>query len=216
MAAFMSEMLAMVHESANSATMDAVSKGIDVPFQGILLHLDATFQGLDTTMGNATGGQVNMRQVTIVVSLGLANANSGNNDASTQIAQGNTVNELQSGDFVNVIGAGDAAAANRDNLVVMCQRINADDIDCLEPPADPEPTTTTTVVTPTTTANPGITTTTVNAVTPTTVVNATTTTTIVAPTTCPAPPTTLAPVGPTVAVSLPPGFTPGMVLPLTC
>ena len=134
MAAFMSEMLAMVHESANGATMDAVSRGIDVPFQGLLLRLDASFEGLDTAMGDATGAQVNMRQVTIVVSLGLANANSGNNDASTQITQGNMVNQLRSGDFVNVIDAGDATAANQDNVVVVCQRINADDIDCLEPP----------------------------------------------------------------------------------
>jgi hypothetical protein len=215
MAAFMSEMLAMVHESANGEVMAATSRGIDVPFQGILLHLDATFEGLDTTMGDATGAQVNMRQVTIVVSLGLANANSGNNTAQSQVTQGNQVNGLQAGDFVNVIAAGDAEAANQDNLVVVCQRINADDIDCLEPPpptTDPPVVTTTTVVPPTTPTTVVTTTTTV-------VVGTTTTsppTTVVAPTTtCPAPPTTV-PADPVVTVSLPPGFTPGMVLPATC
>lgn len=224
MAAFMSEMLAMVHESANGATMDAVSRGIDVPFQGLLLRLDATFSGLDTTMGDATGAQVNMRQVTIVVSLGLANANTGNNDASTQITQGNTANGVQAGDAVqvlalddagNIIGTGDADAASTAQ-VVLCQRINADDIACLEPPttttteppADPPPTTvTTTVATPTTV---------VTATTSTTVVVGVTTPPVAPTTTCPAPPTTQAPPGPVVVVSLPPGFTPGMILPLTC
>ena len=98
MAAFMSEMLALVHQQANGATMEAVSRGIDVPFQGILLRLDATFEGLDTTVTDAGGAQANLRQATIVVSLGLANANTGHNAATTQIAQGNTVNELQAGD----------------------------------------------------------------------------------------------------------------------
>ena len=164
-------------------------------------------------MGDATGAQVNMRQVTIVVSLGLANANSGNNDASTQITQGNVVNELQSGDFVNVIDTGDATAANQDNLVVMCQRINADDIDCLEPPTT---TTTLPVDDPPPTSSATTTTTTVSSVAPNTVVTATTTTTVVAATTtCPEPPTTTAP--PVVDTTpLPPGFTPGMVLPATC
>ena len=121
MAAFMSEMLALVHQSANGEVVDATSRGIDVPFQGVLLRLDATFEGLDTTMTSATGAQANMRQVTVIVSLGLANSNSGNNTAQSQVTQGNTVNELQSGDAVqvlaldeagNLIGTGDAGAAN--------------------------------------------------------------------------------------------------------
>ena len=103
MAAFMSEMLALVHQEANGATMESVSRGIDVPFQGILLRLDATFEGLDTTFTDAGGAQANLRQVTIVVSLGLANSNTGHNEATTEIAQGNTVNELQAGDSVQVL-----------------------------------------------------------------------------------------------------------------
>jgi hypothetical protein len=220
MAAFMAEMLALVHDSANGATMDAVSRGIDVPFQGVLLRLDASFEGLDTTTTSATGAQANMRQVTVIISLGLANANTGNNTTQS-VSQGNNVNGVQSGDAVqvlalddagNIIGTGDADAGNTAQ-VVMCQRINADDIDCLAPPTtttqppggDPEPTTTT-VVTPTT----------VITSTTSVVVGTTTTSTVVAPTTtCPAPPTT-APVDPVVSVSLPPGFTPGMLLPLTC
>jgi hypothetical protein len=217
MAAFMSEMLALVHDSANGATMDAVSRGIDVPFQGILLRLDATFQGLDTSTTSTTGAQANMRQVTVVVTLGLANANSGNNTTQS-VTQGNTVNGVQSGDAVqvlalddagNIIGAGPADAGNAATNVI-CQRINADDIDCLEPPPPTDPPVSTTTTTPTT-----VTPTTV-AVPPTSVVVGTTVLVppVVPTTTCPAPDTTLAPVGPTVSLS--PGFDPGMLLPATC
>ena len=155
MAAFMSEMLALVHQEANAETMSAISRGIDVPFQGILLRLDASFEGLDTTYTNESGASASLRQVTIVVSLGLANSNTGNN-ATTQIAQGNVVNELQAGDSLQVLDAintGDAEA-DADQLVVVCQRINADDVECLAPPTTtvpPEDTPTTTPGTPTTT-----------------------------------------------------------------
>jgi hypothetical protein len=224
MAAFMAEMLALVHDSANGATMDAVSRGIDVPFQGVLLRLDASFEGLDTTSTSATGAQANMRQVTVIISLGLANANTGNNTTQSVVNQGNEVNGVQSGDAVqvlaldeagNIIGTGDADAGSTAQ-VVMCQRINADDLDCLappttttQPPADP-PGTTTTIVTPTTVVTSTTTIVTVDPTAPPTTLASTVTST-----TCPAPPTTLAP-DPTVAVSLPPGFEPGMILPLTC
>ena len=93
------------------------------------------------------GTTANMRQVTLVVSLGLANANSGYNEATTEISQGNEINELQTGDAIsiqaldangNISGTGDAAV-NSDNLVVICQRINADDIGCLAPPTTTTP-----------------------------------------------------------------------------
>ena len=146
MAAFMSEMLALVHQEANGATMEAVSRGIDVPFQGVLLRLDAAFSGLDTTYTNEGGAQATMRQVTIIVSLGLANSNTGHNSTQT-VTQGNVVNELQTGDAVsvmaldaagNIIGTGDAEVG-ADQVVVICQRINAEDVDCLAPPTTTVP-----------------------------------------------------------------------------
>ena len=164
MAAFMSEMLALVHQEANGEVMSAQSRGIEVPFQGLLLRLDATFEGLDTTFTNESGASANLRQVTIVVSLGLANSNTGNN---TAITQGNVVNELQAGDSIQVLDAnGDfigtgAAEADADQLVVVCQRINADDVECLAPPTTTVPpgdTPTTTPGTPTTTQPGGPTT----------------------------------------------------------
>jgi LPXTG-motif cell wall-anchored protein len=103
--------------------------------------------------------------VSIVVSLGIAMANSGGNLTSTQSNQGNNVNGLRAGDALavlaldaegNIIGTGDAAAGNNDIVVVSCQRINADDVDCLAPPTTTTPPTTTApgVTTPTTPTTP--------------------------------------------------------------
>ena len=167
MAAFMSDMLALVHAEANGEVMSATSRGIEVPFQGILLRLDATFEGLDTSVTQG-GAQANLRQVTLVVSLGLANANTGNNVSTNQVTQGNVVNELQAGDSISIIGTGDADAANADNLVIICQRVNADDVDCLAPPTTTIPAVTTTLPGATTTTDPGATTTTDPAVSGTT------------------------------------------------
>ena len=161
MAAFMSEMLALVHAEANGEAMAAVSQGIDVPFQGILMRLDASFEGLDTSVSDG-GAQATMRQVTVIISLGLANANSGNNATLTEVEQGNVVNELAAGDSIsvmpNVIDTGDATA-DGEHVVVICQRINAEDVECLKPPE------TTTVPVPTSTVT-GATTTTVDPTTP--------------------------------------------------
>src|SRR5690606_33296757 len=99
---------------------------------------------------------------------GLAQANTGGNVTQSNVQQGNTVNALRAGDAIavlavdengNVITTGDATAANQE-VVVICQRINADDVDCLAPPttmtvpAAPP----TTAVGPATTAPPGATT----------------------------------------------------------
>ena len=152
MAAFMSELLAQVHHSANDTAFEARSVGIEIPFQGLILRLDGAFEGLDTEV-EQNGTRANVRQVSIVVSLGIANANTGGNLTSTQTNQGNSVNGLQAGDALavlaldangNIIGSGDAAAGNNDIVVVSCQRINADDVDCLAPPTTTTPPATTT------------------------------------------------------------------------
>ena len=150
MAAFMSELLAQVHHSANDTAFQARSLGIEIPFQGLILRLDGAFEGLDTEVEQG-GTRANIRQVSIVVSLGIANANTGGNITSSQTNQGNSVNDLQAGDALavlaldengNIIGSGDAAAGNNDIVVVLCQRINADDVDCLAPPTTTTPPTT--------------------------------------------------------------------------
>ena len=164
MAAFMSELLAQVHHSVNDTTFQARSLGIEIPFQGLILRLDGAFEGLDTEVEQG-GTRANIRQVSIVVSLGIANANSGGNLTSSQTNQGNSVNDLQAGDALavlaldengNIIGSGDAAAGNNDIVVVLCQRINADDVDCLAPPTTTTPPTTAPpTVDPTNPVDPG-------------------------------------------------------------
>ena len=127
MAAFMSELLAQVHHSANDTAFEARSLGIEIPFQGLILRLDGAFEGLDTEVEQG-GTRANIRQVSIVVSLGIANANTGGNITSSETNQGNSVNGLQAGDALavlaldengNIIGSGDAAAGNNDIVVVM-------------------------------------------------------------------------------------------------
>ena len=164
MAAFMSELLAQVHRSANDTAFEARSVGIEIPFQGLILRLDGAFEGLDTEV-EQNGTRANVRQVSIVVSLGIAYANTGGNITSTETNQGNSVNGLQAGDALavlafdaegNIIGSGDAAAGNNDIVVVCCQRINADDVDCLAPPTTTTPPTTTPADTTPTTTDPAI------------------------------------------------------------
>ena len=147
MAAFMSELLAQVHHSANDTAFQARSQGIEIPFQGLILRLDGAFEGLDTEVSQG-GAQANLRQVSVVVSLGIANANTGGNITSSEVQQGNSVNRLQAGDALavlaldengNVIGSGDAQAGNNDVVVVSCQRLNAEDVDCLAPPTTTTP-----------------------------------------------------------------------------
>ncbi|WP_116998683.1 LPXTG cell wall anchor domain-containing protein [Desertimonas flava] len=161
MAAFMAELLSLVHRSANEASLDAHSQGIEIPFQGLILRLDGAFQGLDAQFAEG-GARANVRQVSVIVSLGIAEANTGGNVSQADVQQGAAVNALQAGDAVavlavddagNAIMTGDAAAANRE-VVVVCQRINADDLDCLAPPTTTLPPGPTTSVAPATTAPP--------------------------------------------------------------
>jgi len=169
MAAFMAELLATVHDSMSATTFNASSRGIDVPFDDLILRLDGTIDGVDTTVGQSDS-QANIRQVSVVVSLGVAQANSGRNVTSSQTQQGAIVNGLQTGDRVavlgpqapgNVIGTGSAVAGNS-QTVVLCQRLDADDVDCLAPP-----TTTTTI--PSTTVVTDVSSTTTSVVTTTTI-----------------------------------------------
>lgn len=167
MAAFMAEMLSLVHQSASTASLNAHQQGIEIPFQGLILRLDGSFEGLDTEVAQG-GTQARVRQVSVIVSLGIAQANTGGNVTQTEndVQQGAAVNQLRAGDAIavlavdengNVITSGDATAGNTE-VVVICQRINADDVDvdCLAPPTT---TTTTTTIPngPSTTVGPSIT-----------------------------------------------------------
>jgi LPXTG-motif cell wall-anchored protein len=95
----------------------------------------------------ADGARANVRQVTIILSLGIAQANSGEN-ASIGVLSDKAL-AARVGTNPDAIATGDGDAENG-GLIIICQRRNADDIACLappeDPPADPETPTTTTPV----------------------------------------------------------------------
>ena len=147
MAAFLAQLLSMVHNSTSSTALAAQEQGIEIPFGNLLLRLDGKFDALDTQVAQG-GAQANIRQISIIVSLGIANADSGHNSTRSLTQQQNEVNSLISGD-PNLIDTGDADAGN-ETLVIICQRINADDVECLAPPEEVPETPPTTPTTPTT------------------------------------------------------------------
>ncbi len=135
LAAFLSQMLALVHTQSADAALQMQQQGLDIPFGDIVLTVQGQLQGYDTVLNGATGQQATIHQITIILSLGIANANSGLNTAvgvNSQSALAASVN----GAFDPTTG--DALAANK-GMVVICQRRNADDIQCLEPPTTTVP-----------------------------------------------------------------------------
>jgi hypothetical protein len=145
LAAFLSQMLALVHTQSASAALAMQQQGMEIPFGDIVLQVQGQMQGLDTTLSGVTGSQANIRQVTIILSLGIAQSNTGLNRA-IGVDQANAIAATVNADSTT----GDALAVN-EGLVIICQRRNAADIECLAPP-EPEPSTTTTVPAPSTTA----------------------------------------------------------------
>ena len=137
LAAFLSQMLALVHTSSSNQAAALAEQGMDVPFGDIVLTVRGQLQGYDTTLTNATGAKANVRQVTIILSLGIAQANSGLNGALG--VNTNSALAARVGSDPDSISTGDADAQNGPNLVIICQRRNADDIECLAPPPPPPP-----------------------------------------------------------------------------
>ncbi len=132
LAAFLSQMLALVHTQSASAALAMQQHGIEIPFRDIVLQVQGQMQGVDTTLTGVTGAQANIRQVTIILSLGIAHSNSGLNRA-IGVNQANAIDATVSADPTT----GNAFAANK-GLIIICQRRNAADIECLAPP-EPEP-----------------------------------------------------------------------------
>ena len=83
------------------------------------------------TLTSETGQRANIRQVTIILSLGIAQANSGLNTRHRGRPTARTGRVGQRRPTSS--RTGDALAAN-EGLVIICQRRNADDIECLAPP----------------------------------------------------------------------------------
>jgi hypothetical protein len=136
LAAFLSQMLALVHTQSAETALAMQQQGLDIPFGDIVLQVQGQLQGYDTTLTGATGQQATIHQITIILSLGIAQANSGLNTATgTGINSQSALAASVNGAFT---GTGDAAARNG-GMVIICQRRNADDIQCLEPPTTTTP-----------------------------------------------------------------------------
>jgi hypothetical protein len=82
--------------------------GIEIPFSDIVLQVQGQLQGVDTTLSGASGSQANIRQVTIILSLGIAHSNSGLNRA-IGVNQSNALAATVQSDTTN----GHAVATNR-------------------------------------------------------------------------------------------------------
>ena len=133
MAAFLAQLLSMVHQTPGSATSLATSsQALEIPFGDLILQLDGRFDALDTTVSGG-GSHADVRQISIVVSLGVARADSGRN--STEVVSTSRLLAAVNAVLPEIIATGDATATNR-SLVVICQRSNADDVPCLAPPVE--------------------------------------------------------------------------------
>jgi hypothetical protein len=175
MAAFLASLLAVVHGATGSTMAGMAETGIEIPFGDLILQVGGMLDVFDRSGSTPTGARANIRQISIVLSLGVARANSGLNQvqtvnttpaaiplesqtAATRTAEVNTelaaVGAAETDAAVDTIATGRADAGNRGNLVIICQRINAVDIECLAPPPPPPdpveepPAVTTTTVVP--------------------------------------------------------------------
>ena len=132
LAAFLSQMLALVHTSSAEAALAMQEQGMEIPFGSIVLQVQGQMQGIDTELTNETGARANIRQITIILSLGIAQSNSGLNNAVGVDQQNALATSVNATDFART---GDALAAN-EGLIIICQRRNAADVECLAPPVD--------------------------------------------------------------------------------
>ncbi len=186
MAAFLASMLSVVHSATGSTMAGLTESGIEIPFGDLVLTVGGMLDIFDTSGSTASGARANIRQISIVLSLGVAKSNTGWNTGITTQAQGDAAGAIPAANAAGDVGlqstvsaerqaevnselaaigaaetnaaidniqTGDVDAGNVDNLVIICQRINAEDVDCLapppppvDPPVDPPVTTTPTTV----------------------------------------------------------------------
>jgi LPXTG-motif cell wall-anchored protein len=138
LAAFLSQMLALVHTQSASTALAMQQQGLEIPFGDIVLQVQGQMQGYDTFIDGPTGQRANIRQVTIILSLGIAQSNSGLNNAIGVNQDNSLAARVASGPGSELTQTGDALAANN-GMVIICQRRNAEDIECLAPPPETVP-----------------------------------------------------------------------------
>ena len=168
MAAFLASMLSIVHQATGSTALQLQNQGLEIPFGDLIFQISGALDGFDTELTSETGARARIRQISIVLSLGVATSNSGFNAGVTVQEQGQALDSTVSaeraaavnselaaigaaatdaavdtaGDAITTgdsINTGDVMAGNVDNLVIICQRINSENIDCLAPPPPTPP-----------------------------------------------------------------------------
>ena len=162
MAAFLASMLSIVHQATGSTALQLQNQGLEIPFGDLIFQISGALDGFDTELTSETGARARIRQISIVLSLGVATSNSGYNAGVTVQEQGQALDSTVSAERVaavnselaaigaaatdaavdtagDAITTGDVMAGNVDNLVIICQRINSENIDCLAPPPPTPP-----------------------------------------------------------------------------
>jgi LPXTG-motif cell wall-anchored protein len=152
LATFVAGLLAEIGAWADGTDSTVESSSLTAQLGDQLIGIGGDLSTSTGQMTTATGVLANIRQLTAVINLGLAIADSGGNVAITVDTQGTdgpspptaavsvgpagrTTSELSTGHVVIVTG--DAIAANR-AVIIVCQRANMADHPCLAPdePAD--------------------------------------------------------------------------------
>ncbi len=115
---------------------------LQLPFGDLVIGLDASIGGSSETISDATSSaQARIRQVTAIISIGISRANSGFNATSLQAGTADAlaaVSAVATASGGSSITTGDATATNM-NLVIVCQKDDAEGYECLRPvdPVDP-------------------------------------------------------------------------------
>jgi hypothetical protein len=165
MAAFLASLLSVVHQASFATQLQAQQLGMEIPFGDIIIQVGSVLSGVDASITSPSGARVNLRQVSLVLSLGIARSNTGGNVAITTQSAGDpvaaapplldsTVTSRQAlaantGEaalgVAAALGAVDRqstgrAIAGNEGVIVICQRIDwADAGDCLAPPQEEPP-----------------------------------------------------------------------------
>jgi LPXTG-motif cell wall-anchored protein len=115
---------------------------LQLPFGDLVIGLDASIGGSSETISDATSSaHARIRQVTAIISIGISRANSGFNATSLQAGTLAAVSAVATASGASSITTGDATATNM-NLVIVCQKDDAEGYECLRPadtvdPVDP-------------------------------------------------------------------------------
>ena len=121
LAAFLSQMLALVHTRSADTAVAMQQSGMEIPFGDIVLTVQGQLQSYDTALTGPTGQQATIRQVTIILLLGIAQSNSGLNRA-LGVNQDNQLAATVNGAWERGFGIPTGDSSTRAALGTRCRR----------------------------------------------------------------------------------------------